>query len=57
MASVQPPSLPNDIAARKTGRPTIYANKEIKEQMRQYLNKKKEEAKEHHNWLPLYIYQ
>jgi len=36
----------NDIAMRKTGRPRIYADEEIKEQrkikMRQYLTKKKE---------------
>jgi len=31
MASVQPTSMPNDIAARKTGRPRIYTNEEIKE--------------------------
>jgi len=46
MASVQPTLMPNDIAERKTGRPRIYTNEEIKEQrkvqMRQYLNKKKE---------------
>jgi len=46
MASDHPTSLPNDIATRKTGRPRIYTNEEIKEQrkmqMRQYLNKKKE---------------
>jgi len=42
MASVPP----IDIAVRKTGRPRIYTEEEIKEcrreQMRQYLNKKKE---------------
>jgi len=46
MLSVPPTLLPNDIAARKTGRPRIYTDEEIKEQrkmqMRQYLNKKKE---------------
>jgi len=37
---------PNEIAVRKTGRPRIYTDEEIKErrkmQMRQYLTKKKE---------------
>jgi len=46
MTSVQPTLLPNDIAERKTGRPRIYTDKEIKEQrkvqMRQYFLKKKE---------------
>jgi len=38
--------LPINIAVKKTGRPRIYTEEEIKEQrkiqMRQYLNKKKE---------------
>jgi len=31
MEIVQPTSMPNDIVERKTGRPRIYTDKEIKE--------------------------